>query len=284
MYGNVAYDDPWDAEPCNPNGSPPTSCNENDCYSGMPATKKLWVSAIDKTWTPGSDPSHPAFYLPGQELEAGNSDGYWVSSACAAVGQACETNDDCCNGTGTGATTECKVVSAATVPPTSQCTNKTSCSPAGAACTTSADCCTGLTCPAMGGVCLNLTSTLFEENEFTRDYDTVCAEGLHREWRFFEWQATIPTGTSIDFAVQTKSLAGDTYGPTTPLSIGSATTTTPASTWHRGSLPVDDVLAAAGLESKRYLRVIMTFRPNTAGTLAPTLHAWRQIVDCVPEE
>ena len=35
--------------------------------------KKLWVAAIDLDAKPGTDASHPAFYLPGQELMAGNS-------------------------------------------------------------------------------------------------------------------------------------------------------------------------------------------------------------------
>ena len=36
-------------------------------------TKKLWVAAIDLNAPAGSDPSHPAFYLPAQELLAGNA-------------------------------------------------------------------------------------------------------------------------------------------------------------------------------------------------------------------
>jgi hypothetical protein len=33
--------------------------------------KNIWVAAIDPNAPAGSDPSHPAFYLPGQE-ESGN--------------------------------------------------------------------------------------------------------------------------------------------------------------------------------------------------------------------
>lgn len=61
--------------------------------------KKLWVAAIDiDNPTPGADPSHPAFYLPGQELNAGNSRGFWVVDPCKQGGQTCETGDECCNG------------------------------------------------------------------------------------------------------------------------------------------------------------------------------------------
>jgi len=60
--------------------------------------KKLWVAAIDLDAKPGEDASHPAFYLPGQELLAGNSRGFWVLDPCRADGDSCATGDQCCNG------------------------------------------------------------------------------------------------------------------------------------------------------------------------------------------
>jgi hypothetical protein len=77
MYGNLADGDP---------------------FSGNPDPKKLWVAAIDITAQSGQDRSHPAFYLPGQELGAGNSRGFWVVDPCKPNGQTCETGDECCNG------------------------------------------------------------------------------------------------------------------------------------------------------------------------------------------
>lgn len=61
--------------------------------------KKLWVAAVDLT-DPGAgiDPSHPAFYLPGQEIGAGNTRAYWVVDPCKANGSSCESGDECCNG------------------------------------------------------------------------------------------------------------------------------------------------------------------------------------------
>ena len=53
---------------------------------------------IDLHPTPGNDPSHPAFYLPGQELNAGNMRGFWVVDPCHPDGASCETGDECCNG------------------------------------------------------------------------------------------------------------------------------------------------------------------------------------------
>ena len=42
--------------------------------------------------------SHPAFYLPAQELLAGNARGFWAVDPCHADGDRCETGDECCGG------------------------------------------------------------------------------------------------------------------------------------------------------------------------------------------
>ena len=88
LYGNVAQLDPWTAairatttwqrpaSPTRSSGSPPST----------------------STRTPGTDPSHPAFYLPAQELLAGNSRGFWVVDPCQADGTTCQTGDQCCGG------------------------------------------------------------------------------------------------------------------------------------------------------------------------------------------
>jgi hypothetical protein len=86
MYGNVATVDPYASDP-----------RYYDIAS-TPTTKKLWVAAIDLNPKAGTDPSHPAFYLPGQELLAGNSRGYWVVNPCLANGATCMTGDECCGG------------------------------------------------------------------------------------------------------------------------------------------------------------------------------------------
>jgi hypothetical protein len=59
--------------------------------------KKLWIAAIDiETGAP--DPSHPAFYLPGQELEGGNMRAFAAMAPCQPDGGACESGSDCCGG------------------------------------------------------------------------------------------------------------------------------------------------------------------------------------------
>lgn len=86
LYGNVATIDPWWSDP-----------REHD-LTQTPTPKKLWVAALDLDPKPGTDPSHPPFYLPAQELMAGNSRGFWVLDPCKPDGQTCTTGDECCGG------------------------------------------------------------------------------------------------------------------------------------------------------------------------------------------
>lgn len=128
-YGNLLDADPW-ALP-GVNCPPPDQATANCPYGSK--QKKLWVAAIDIA-TGAVDPSHPAFYLPGQELDAGNSRGYWVVDPCRQDGTSCETGDECCggfcrNGTDGGALT-CGKPSGPT------------CSQEFEKCTVDSDCCT----------------------------------------------------------------------------------------------------------------------------------------------
>ncbi len=88
MYGNVATLPPWTSDP--------TQYAWHDAGNVTP--KKLWVAAVDLNAAAGSDASHPAFYLPGQELYAGNSRGYWTVPPCRSDGSSCDVGDECCGG------------------------------------------------------------------------------------------------------------------------------------------------------------------------------------------
>jgi hypothetical protein len=68
--------------------------------AGPSPRKKLWVAAIDLNHADPTnlDPSHPAFYLNGQELESANMRAFAALAPCAANGQSCESGADCCNG------------------------------------------------------------------------------------------------------------------------------------------------------------------------------------------
>jgi hypothetical protein len=61
-------------------------------------TKRIWVSAFDIGAPSGIDPSHPSFYLAGQELQSNNGRSVWTLDACHADGQACGSGDECCGG------------------------------------------------------------------------------------------------------------------------------------------------------------------------------------------
>ena len=123
LYGNVATVDPYWSDP-----------RYND-ISQTPTTKKLWIAAIDLEPT-SDDPSHPAFYLPAQELLAGNTRGFWVASPCRIDGEPCSGGDECCGGF-------CVEDAGSLVCGSSS----TSCSKELDRCTESSDCCdAGLTC------------------------------------------------------------------------------------------------------------------------------------------
>ena len=124
MYGNVAAGDPYDSG--------------DGTY---PIPKKLWVAAIDINGKPGTDISHPAFYLPGQELDAGNLRGFWVVNPCQPNGTSCLTGDECCNGF-------CRQGDSGGLVCTDQ---PPGCSNEYEKCTTSADCCGA----AQGYTCIN---------------------------------------------------------------------------------------------------------------------------------
>ncbi len=130
MYGNVATINPFWSDP-----------RFHD-LSVEPTPKKLWVAAIDLNAAPGTDPSHPAFYLPAQELLAGNSRGYWSLDPCRADLEGCGSGDQCCGGYCRGPTESTKVCAS---------TNNGGCAQEFEKCDTANDCCD----KANGAVCLN---------------------------------------------------------------------------------------------------------------------------------
>lgn len=104
--------------------------------------KQLWVAAIDNNAPAGTDPSHPAFWLPGQSLTNHNMRGEWVLSPCKQLGDECSAGFDCCEGFCTENDDGVKVCSE----------GGGSCSQAGEACETATDCCDE-TLECIGGFC-----------------------------------------------------------------------------------------------------------------------------------
>jgi hypothetical protein len=60
-------------------------------------SKKIWVSAISAGANSG-DTSHPAFILPGQEINTGNIRAFAALEPCKEDGSSCESGTECCNG------------------------------------------------------------------------------------------------------------------------------------------------------------------------------------------
>lgn len=109
--------------------------------------KRLWVAAIDKNPQPGTDPSHPAFFLEGQNEATTNMRGFWALSPCipsdAEPPKPCTAGFECCSGF-------CD--SGVCVTP-----QDFSCVGAGETCANDADCCNGPLVTCVGGKCIPQT-------------------------------------------------------------------------------------------------------------------------------
>jgi hypothetical protein len=85
---------------------------------------KIWVSALEIGET-GQAVSHPAFYLPGQELVSGNIRAFAALEPCKADGMSCASGIDCCGGSCQNAA----------------CGKPTGCSQLDEKCSAASDCC-----------------------------------------------------------------------------------------------------------------------------------------------
>jgi hypothetical protein len=128
-----------------------------DPYAGVggapSSRKKLWVAAVNISAASGeagavtaaADITHPAFYLDGQELGAGNMRAFWALDPCEQNGVSCETGDQCCSGfCRQSSESDGGVAFLCVTPPTG-------CSQESEACKTAADCCG----QAQGYDCIN---------------------------------------------------------------------------------------------------------------------------------
>lgn len=105
------------------------------------ANRQLWIAAVDAAPQAGQDPSHPAFYVTGQEQDSTNERPQFTVNPCKPLGDTCEAGYDCCDGycrdDGKG-----KLV----------CQQKSNeCAQNGEKCTVDGDCCNGAAC--LGGFC-----------------------------------------------------------------------------------------------------------------------------------
>jgi hypothetical protein len=111
-------------------------------YGGTGLQRQLWGTALDIS-ADGRyirDPSHPAFYVSGQEFGTGNHRAFAALDPCRKDGDKCTSGIDCCGG-------YCTIMQAAElVEPVGTCSPmKIMCAKRDERCTTTADC-----CPAIG--------------------------------------------------------------------------------------------------------------------------------------
>ena len=118
--------------------------------AGPSPRKKLWVAAIDLNHADAAnlDPSHAAFYLPGQEDDSANMRAFAALAPCQQMGATCESGSDCCDGfcRQNGNDASGAPVLQCVPPPVNMCSNIDE------PCTTSADCC-DMTNLCIGGRC-----------------------------------------------------------------------------------------------------------------------------------
>src|SRR5205814_1576222 len=69
-------------------------------YGNLGLQRQLWGAAVDISadGTYLADPSHPPFYLTGQELGTGNHRAFTALDPCRNDGDTCTTGIDCCGG------------------------------------------------------------------------------------------------------------------------------------------------------------------------------------------
>lgn len=271
MFGNIATIDPWWSDP------------RRQDISQTVTPKKLWVAAIRANPTAGTDPSYPAFYLPGQEWVSGNSKAYWVQNACIqgnatpSVSTECESSLDCCSGS------TCQLATPVSNPAKRYCVPAMACVNAGGACTQSTDCCSGRVCSS--GTCQDPPPINYygAGGTYSRDFVSPCITGFKPLWAFLDYQAVLPAGTSIVFNARTGPNATAAAAASPLVSIGTAL---PPSTTGWATFPtnIEALLKGGGGQSDQVLHVEMTLNPTADATAAPTLTSWRVSVDCVPRE
>lgn len=112
-------------------------------YGHVSTQKQLWVMAVDADYAfDGTDPSHPAFWLPGQSPSEANITAYWARSGCEREGNPCKTDQDCCAG-----------LQCLRDPELGEICTRVECTLPGRACSDELPCCGGFECePSLIGI------------------------------------------------------------------------------------------------------------------------------------
>jgi hypothetical protein len=133
---------------------------------------QVWVAAIDENadLSSGLDPSHPAFWLPGQSSDTDNLTSFFAPKPCAGTGGECSTDSGCCYDLlcrPVGDVNEC-------VP------EEEACQLQGDSCVADDDCCEGLLCAPAGESgaqeCVPPGEVCSQEGQLC-ELDADCCEG-----------------------------------------------------------------------------------------------------------
>jgi hypothetical protein len=109
--------------------------------------QQLWITAIDDPPS-AADPSHPPFYIRGQENCGKSENAYYALDPCKDVGEDCTSGVDCCNGSCVKDPATNTYICGEPPPPGE-------CVQLGNACTTSGDCCNNPPVKCIDGFCQN---------------------------------------------------------------------------------------------------------------------------------
>lgn len=255
----------------------------------MPS-KKIWLTAID-TQSTDDDPSAPALLLEGQDMQSANGRPVWTADACVSPSEQrsneteCYSDDDCC---GAPNTSTCSLQLPVTDSPVRHCVPKVAdeCIEAGSEvrCQQDEECCgsdDGFIC--VSGQCVQPPPLArYEQGRFVRDFHAECDIGQFPAWQVLEWQAELPSGTSITFTGQTADTAAE-LDDAEAIPLGSALppSTTTWTTW--GTDDEDNIsyqFSEAKIRAGEWLRITMTFKPDARGVQTPVLTEWRVVYDC----
>jgi hypothetical protein len=110
-------------------------------YGNQGVSRQLWGAAItiaaDGVY--GGDPSHPAFYVTGQDFLTGNHRAFTALDACKMDGDTCTSGTDCCGGFCFVETSPAQELGSE---PVGKCSSDTPmCAKTNERCASSADCC-----------------------------------------------------------------------------------------------------------------------------------------------
>jgi hypothetical protein len=123
----------------------------------------------------------------------------------------------------------------------------------------------------------------YQSATFVRDFHAECPQGTLPHWKFLEWQAQLPEGTSIAFTAASAPTRAELEDA---VEVDLHTAVPPASpawtTWGTNDDDsIDAKLAEQGYPTHEWLRVRMTLNPDEGLVTTPKLSQWRLVYDCV---